>query len=269
MTDKTSGLSNSFRWNAKHYDPQYNKFVEDIAFWIEKANKYGGCVLELACGSGRVAIPMAAKGISVTGIDIDADMLESAREKAAAENLKIELVCGDCRNFSLKRKFPLIIMPFNAFNFICFSVEDIRSFFETVKDHLTDDGCLILDLINPPFNILANYPNGRAPIPIYHDPDGNGLIDVVENDIRYETDTQIWRSVWHYSIERREIKTEEFFIRLFFPREIDALLDFNGFSIEEKLSDYSGEKFKKDSYKQIIICKRKKISAVSADRMMN
>lgn len=260
MADKTKGLSESFRWSAKHYDPQYNKFTEDIAFWIEKANKYGGHILELACGTGRVTTPLAAAGASVTGIDIDAGMLEIAREKANIEKLQLEFVCADCRKFSLEKKFSLIIMPFNAFNFICFSIEDIRSFFETINDHLADEGRLILDLINPPFNILATYPNGRAPIPIYHDPDGNGLIDVVENDIRYETDTQIWRSVWHYSIERREIKTEEFFIRLFFPQEIDEILDFNGFSIEEKLSDYSGEKFKSDSYKQIIICKRKKTS---------
>jgi len=258
MADKTSGFSDSFRWDARHYDPQYKNFSDDISFWIDQANIHGGRVLEIGCGSGRIMIPLAAAGISVTGLDIDAGMLEIARGKAAAENLSLELVRADCRNFSLKKKFPLVIMPFNAFNFICFSVEDIRSFFETVKDHLTDDGRLILDLINPPFNILATYPNGRAPIPIYHDPDGGGLIEVVENDIRYEADTQIWRSVWHYSIERREIKTEKFFIRLFFPQEINALLDFNGFSIEEKLSDYSGEKFKPDSYKQIIICKKKK-----------
>jgi len=258
MSDENSRLSDSYKWDARHYDLQYNKFTEDIPFWIGQAVKSGGPVLELACGSGRITVPLAKAGIAITGLDIAEDMLERAKKKAEAEKAVIEFIRADGRNFDIGKRFRLVIVPFNSLQFICYSRDDLRSFFDCVKKHLSEDGRVIIDLINPPVKILANPPNGRAPLPAYPDPDGRGMISVVETDIRYESDAQVWKSVWHYKIGDCEIRAEELRMRLFFPQEIDAVIEYNGFAVEDKYSDYFGGKFRTESHKQIIVCQREK-----------
>lgn len=256
MKSGETKLSRSYRWDALHYDLQYNKFASDIPFWIGCADKYGGRVLELACGSGRITLPLARSGARVTGLDQDRRMLELARKKAAREGVEIEFIKADCRDFALGEKFPLIILPFNSIQFICYTRSDLKAFFGCVGDHLEEGGRLILDLLNPPVKILANPPNGRSPIPSYPDPEGRGMICVTESDIVYDSAAQIWSSKWSYRLGGSVIKTEELSLRLYYPQEIDAAVEHHGFRIENKLADYFGGRFTAESHKQIIVCRR-------------
>ncbi len=124
---------------------------EDIPFWVREAKASGGPVLELGCGTGRVAIPVAQAGVQITGLDNSSAMLSSARAKArklglANEMLKFRL--GDMRDFRLGRKFPLVIIPFRSFQLLL-SVADQRQALENIKRHLTSEGRLIIDLFVP------------------------------------------------------------------------------------------------------------------------
>ena len=67
---------------ARLYDPWSSSVVEDVAFYVEEAVRSGGPVVELGVGTGRIAIPTAAAGIAVIGIDASAEMLTVAREQA-------------------------------------------------------------------------------------------------------------------------------------------------------------------------------------------
>ncbi|MBD3217578.1 MAG: methyltransferase domain-containing protein, partial [candidate division Zixibacteria bacterium] len=111
--DKSGGYAKNI-FIAEFYDavPPYES-RQDIDFWIEQAKQGGGPVLELGCGTGRVLIPIAEAGFSVTGIDLARPMLDTCRKKI--NNLsddvreRIELVHGDIREFSLDQKYNLAI----------------------------------------------------------------------------------------------------------------------------------------------------------------
>ncbi len=86
-----------------------------IQFYTDLACKTGGPALEVACGTGLVALPIAARGIPITGIDLARPMLAHARLKASRQNLKIDLVEADARQFHFAKQFSFIYITGNAF----------------------------------------------------------------------------------------------------------------------------------------------------------
>jgi 2-polyprenyl-3-methyl-5-hydroxy-6-metoxy-1,4-benzoquinol methylase len=90
--------------DGRHYDQLFSGANKDFPFWIGQAKKYGGPVLELACGTGRLSIPLARAGFSVTGIDHSEAMLDEAKKKSAEQGVAVEWVSGDIRDFDLGKK---------------------------------------------------------------------------------------------------------------------------------------------------------------------
>ena len=84
-----------------------------VAFYAALARETGDPVLEIACGTGRVAIPIAREGFAVTGLDVVSGMLELARNKSAG--LPVRWVEGDARSFDLGERFRLVFLTGNAF----------------------------------------------------------------------------------------------------------------------------------------------------------
>jgi len=92
--------------------------TEDIPYWVEEAVSSGGPVLELGCGTGRVAIPVAQAGVRVVGLDNSSAMLKQARAKARKLNLSsnaLKFVRGEMQDFSLEERFALAIIPYRSF----------------------------------------------------------------------------------------------------------------------------------------------------------
>jgi SAM-dependent methyltransferase len=101
---------------ARVYDPWSRSVVEDVPFYVEEAVRSGGPVLELGVGTGRIAVPVAAAGIRVVGVDLSAGMLEVARERAELAGVELDLRRGDMRDPPLGEweTFPLVICPFRS-----------------------------------------------------------------------------------------------------------------------------------------------------------
>ena len=99
---------------ARVYDPWSRSVVEDVPFYVEEAVRSGGPVLELGVGTGRIAVPIAAAGIRVVGVDLSAGMLEVARENAALAGAELDLRHGDMRDPPVDETFPLVICPFRS-----------------------------------------------------------------------------------------------------------------------------------------------------------
>ncbi len=144
---------------ARYYDLTHAHLTEDIPFVIQLAKRAGGDVLELGCGSGRLALPLAAAGISVTGIDNSPAMLHIARRKIAAESKTIQkriaLIQGEMSDFDLEKRFSLIFISHNSFLHLPPLAQ--RRCLERAAAHLSADGILLLDLSNPLH--LAGTPN--------------------------------------------------------------------------------------------------------------
>jgi len=240
-------------FDGRHYDERYRDFTQDLPFWIAQARKYGDPVLELACGTGRVAIPLAKEGFRVTGIDVSDSMLAQARKKASREDVAVEWVKADVRAFELDKRFPLIIFPANA---ICHLLElrDLEACLACVRKHLAQGGRFILDVFNPRLDILLRDPEKRYPHAEYPDPDGKGTIVVIESNV-YDRASQINHIQLFYKLPGRDEElVEDLLMRIYFPQELDALLKYNGFVIEAKLGDYDGRPFDSEAPKQLILC---------------
>jgi SAM-dependent methyltransferase len=89
------------------HDLECGGYFEDLELWREIAGD--GPVLDLGCGTGRVALDLAEHGVPVVGIDLDEVLLEELRRRAG--ELPVETVCADVRDFDLGRRFPVVLAP--------------------------------------------------------------------------------------------------------------------------------------------------------------
>jgi ubiquinone/menaquinone biosynthesis C-methylase UbiE len=97
---------------ARRYDEWAGEMTEDVPFYVELAREADGPLVELAIGSGRVAIPVAqATGRPVIGIDSSPAMFEQARARAAEVCVSLELHEGDMRELSLDEPAALGLLP--------------------------------------------------------------------------------------------------------------------------------------------------------------
>jgi SAM-dependent methyltransferase len=133
---------------ARIYDPWSRTVVEDVSFYVEEAVASGGPVLELGIGSGRIAVPVAAAGIEVVGVDLSAGMLEVARESAALAGVTLELHHGDMRDPPVEGEFPLVLAPFRSLLHME-TDSDRRSALRAVRRHLAPKGRFVFDVFAP------------------------------------------------------------------------------------------------------------------------
>lgn len=239
--------------DGRHYDLAYSSFKEDIDFWVGQAKRYGGPVLEVACGTGRVAIPVAKEGFKVTGLDLAESMLEQARVNAEGEGLDIRWVQSDMRDFSLGACYPLIICPYQSMSRLLL-LEDTEKCLVAVRDHLEVGGRFIMEVYNPSMEILNRPEDERSPFLEYDHPDGIGTVQV-EFSSRYNEAAQVLHLTLHYSIPGVPGEpTEHVSNRMYFPQELNALLKYNGFEVEEKYGDFSGKAFESGDNHQIVVC---------------
>src|SRR5579862_8465255 len=99
---------------ARIYDPWSRTVVEDVPFYVDEARRAGGPIVELAVGTGRIAVPIAVEGIPVIGVDSSRGMLEVARERAALAGVELDLRFGDRRDPPVEGEYPLVIVPFRS-----------------------------------------------------------------------------------------------------------------------------------------------------------
>lgn len=134
----------SFLNDGEHYDACHASRHDDLLFWIGMASG-ARHVLELACGTGRIAIPLAVKGAHVVGVDNDGSMLAQARRNARGAGVDIEWVQADMRRFELGRDdFDLVVIAFNGINHLL-TLEDALACLRSARRHLAPNGRLVID----------------------------------------------------------------------------------------------------------------------------
>lgn len=246
-------------YRLAHYYDAINDFDFDVEFFQEYTELLGNRCLELACGTGRVAIPLAKAGLHVTGIDNSKEMLELAEQKAQKEGLDIKLIEADMSNFELNEQFPFIFCVHNSFSHID-GFENVKAFFEQVKKHLTDDGTFILQVFNPDFFFFTRNPNDKFPLKTFKDPFSDKIVSLSENSF-YDEQTQINYLKWFFEKEGEEEVVENFSQRVYYPQELDYIVQFCGFDILDKLGDFDYSSFENDSETQILILKKTILNA--------
>ncbi len=140
---------------AALYDPWSASVVEDIDFYVDEAVRSGGPVLELAVGTGRIAIPTARAGIRVTGVDSSAGMLAVARERAAQAGVELDLRLGDLRDPPVEERFGLVTIPFRSLLHMETDA-DRRAALRAVRARLVEGGRFVFDVFTPAPDDIAD-----------------------------------------------------------------------------------------------------------------
>ena len=232
-TEQYDSPAAAFDIIAEFYDDDMGRTNpgDDIVFYTKHALAGSGPVLELGCGTGRISLPLVRAGCQVAGIDVSRRMLEALRCKADAlltspERPQLKVFCADMRAFELHTRFPTVICPFSAFNYL---VEDreLESALACIRKHLAPGGSFVLDTFVPDPAVLA-----RPDDYVYLDyrrtrPDGTVLQR--EKRIRKNLSEQVNLVERTYtlltsdgSLLRRVVTRER--IRYFYPTQLTSLL---------------------------------------------
>jgi SAM-dependent methyltransferase len=144
------------------YDATVQGVPGDVEFFVRlarEARAAGLPVLELACGTGRVSVPVARDGVAIVGLDASPAMLARAREKAAGLP-KARWVLGDMRDFDLPERFGLVAIPFRSFQHLL-TVDDQLACLACIRRHLAPGGRLVINVFNPDIVRIAQWLTAR------------------------------------------------------------------------------------------------------------
>ena len=240
--------------DARAYDLLFGGYAqgEDLAFYARRAREAGGPVLELACGTGRLTIPLAEAGVEMTGLDLSAPMLALARQKSASRNVGVTWVEADCRSFALGREFDLIFIPANSLTNLL-DRQSLEDCLHCVREHLSPGGRLVFHIYNPSLSVLTRDSSQRYPVGRFQHPD-SGRMAVVTHTHVYDAATQINHILWHYQAEGGQEQVASLDMRVFYPQELDALLHYNGFELIAKYGDWADTPFTSDARLQLAVC---------------
>jgi SAM-dependent methyltransferase len=152
---------NTLYQNAVYYDIALSRDVTpEVDFLIAACHHYTGSnpqsVLDIACGPGYHAREFARRGIAAAGLDLRPEMLQLAREKAAEENLSVDWVVGDMRNFKLESPVHMAICMFDGIDALLRN-EDFAQHFRAVAGNLMPGGLYVLEYTHPRECSLASY----------------------------------------------------------------------------------------------------------------
>jgi SAM-dependent methyltransferase len=259
--------------DAEEYDIEVTG-DKGVAFYTALARETGGPVLELACGTGRVCIPIAREGFAVTGLDIVPAMLARARHKAGA--LPIRWVEGDARAFHLDERFRLIFLTGNAFQLFLTNA-DQESLLARVRTHLDDEGLFAFETRNPLWGTPRTRADQEATLErarlrgdwftlLEDREDETTATDSIGREVHdsltqtYDHPTQILHLTsarrWREGDEQRT-RVTRLALRYTFPRELAALLHYNGFTIERQYGAWNLEPPTPASTSIIMVCRKR------------
>ena len=249
--------------NLEEFDDPPNYDIEEgqrsaarIAFYCDLAKRVGGPVLEIACGSGLVTLPIAAQRLDVTGVDLARPMLEHARKKAKQQRLNIRWVEADARSFDLGAQYQFILLTGNAFQAFL-RREDQEALLASVKRHLAPQGLFAFETRNPAGHDLANQPEEEFD-QSYTSVEGFRVS--VSFTQTYDPIAQVmyWTSYRRWNNGQTPHKKETHIAcRFTHPQELNALLHYNGFQIMEQYGNWDKQVLSASSPSIISICKRK------------
>ena len=224
-----------------------------LQFYLDLARQNPGGVLELACGTGQLAVPIAVADLPMIGLDRSPAMLAAARGRAAAAGTSLEFVEGDMRGFDLGRQFNFIFIARNSLLHLS-STDDFVATFAAVRRHLAPGGVFAFDIFNPDVKILAMPKGKRFPVMTVATDSFGSL--TVEGSHDYNAAEQVDRGTWYISAAGKPDKwIVSVVVRSIFPQELPLLLAAGGFHLASRFGDLSRQSFGAGSPAQVCLCR--------------
>jgi SAM-dependent methyltransferase len=238
-------------------------FHEDLPLYLELAEVQGGRVLELACGSGRVLVPLARAGHRVVGLDASPHMLALAREKLAgaglAESPNVRLVRGDMRAFEAGGPFDLAVIAVKSFAYLRMRAEQQQAL-AAMAAHLRPGGLLALDLLHPSPAWLLEPPGSLRQDLVERVPERGVTLARIETVVSTDLATQVRviRSAYEVIADDGSVtkRLVEWPYRWTYRFEAEHLLERAGFEVEAVYGGYRREPFASESRTMLLLARR-------------
>ena len=249
--------------DARIYDLETTGFVADLPYWSALLDQVNPTrVLDLACGTGRITLPVACQGLQenpdvrVVGLDISEPLLARAREKLEATSPAVQravsFVHADMRSFHLDERFDLILLGFNSFAYL-YNLEEQLACLRAVRQHLAPGGRFAIDLLVPHLGFLEEAQVGgpvRLEIDLRSPEPGISRFLRTATE-RYDAATQRNDTVYFYEIYhadgRQERFTDDLAWHMYYPRELELLLRLARLRVAERYGSYAREPFNRRS----------------------
>jgi len=246
-------------WTAEHYDAQITWPNPDLPLYLEMADQSPGPVLELACGTGRVLLPLARQGAMVTGLDISPHMLAVARRKLAAEPAEVQarvtLVEGDMSRFALPQAHGLILIPFRSFQALLIRA-DQRGCLECCAKHLLPEGRLVINVFHPWLSKLVAQRSAEPNE--YTGPNGETVKAVSRVQFDFAEQSLTSHISYEIALASGETRSHEHVLRLryFFRFEMEWMLEACGFEVEALYGSFDRSPFTAESPEMVFVARR-------------
>lgn len=199
-----------------------------------------GPALELAIGTGRVALPLAARGVEVHGVDASERMVAKLREKPGG--IRIPVTMGDFADVPVDGEFPLIYIVFNSFFALPSQDEQVRCF-ENIASHLTPDGLFVMSAFVPD---PARFGGGRVSVSRIED-------DLVQLDTtRLDPVAQVSHSQ-HVVLTPEGVRLYPVNVRWAYPPELDLIARLAGLRLRDRWSSWKREAFTGESVQHVSV----------------
>ncbi len=228
---------------ADQYDAMYPA-IEQAAIGLLAELASGGRVLELGIGTGRIALPLASRGLRVQGVDASEAMVARLRAKPGGKDIPVTM--ADFREFDLGEKFALIFVAFNTI-FTLPSQEDQLQCFRTVAGHLEPGGRFLVEAFVPD---VARFDRGQRASVRSIDPD-SVMLELSRHDrVRQLVDSQLVL----LSSEGTQLYPVK--LRYAWPSELDLMARLASLTLENRWANWQREGFGPASDSHVSVYRR-------------
>jgi len=247
---------NDYDLIAPFYDIEHARFSEDLDMYQNFAELCGGRILELACGSGRVLVPLAQEGYELTGVDTSAAMLKLAEQHLQVHGVESHcmLVQQNICTLRLEQKFRLAFIALGSFAHLTTRKEQQQAL-RAVRTHLSLGGTFIVDISNADARYMEELGGQVLHQGTWQAPDGTQITHFVSP--ASATDRHQLELTHFYDqhqqggpVQRTVITTH---LYLFERPELELLLEQAGFVIKDVYGDYDLSPYQLESPRMIFI----------------
>ncbi len=152
-------------------DVENGAYAADLPLWAQLAQAAGGPILELGCGSGRVALHLARRGFAVTAADCDPRLVGAVEARAEGEGVPVEALTADARDLDLGRRFKLVVAPMQLAHLIA-SAADRQRMLDSITGSLEPGGVAVFAVLDEAAAEAGNYSGGVELLPDMLERDG-------------------------------------------------------------------------------------------------
>ena len=245
--------------DAAYYDAIHGDFRDDIGLWQSFAGRTDRPVLEVGCGTGRIALELARAGYELTGIDPSPAMLAVARGKAEADALDVTFVEGRAADLPLEKDhYGLVLLPLDVFLY-CADGEEQLATLRALGEAMVFNGLLAIDLPGPAQGLDATS-NGQQVLVFSGETQGGQAFDCYhlhEDDLAMQT--RYLRVTYETTTEDGLVRrrTGEHVLRYAYRFELEYLLDRAGLALADVYGDYDLGPLTNESERMIAIARRR------------